>query len=328
MAQTALELGALAAAELTEPSFPFLSCRRAAAAGRAPGLQHVIRHRERLERDAEIFLGGLELVGAERLAVRLRGAGLVRRAEADGGAAGDQRRLVGFLRAGDRSGDGGLVMAVDLFGGPARGLEALHLVDGIGDRGRAVDRDAVVVVEHDQLAELPVPGHRDRFLRHAFHQVAVGGEHIGVVVDDLLAELGGQHLLGERHADRGRDALAERTGGGLDALGVEVLGMARGQAAELAELLELIQRHVGIAGQIQQRIEQHRAVAGREHEAVAVGPVGGSGVEFQELREQHRGDVGGAHRQAGMARFRLLDSVHREATDRIGHAVVIDLRHV
>ena len=102
--------------------------------------------------------------------------------------------------------------------------------------------------------------------------------------------------LGERHADRGRDALAERTGGGLDALGVEVLGMARGQAAELAELLELIQRHAGIAGQIQQRIEQHRAVAGREHEAVAVGPVGDCGVEFQELREQHRGDVGGAHR--------------------------------
>ncbi|MGY3362227.1 hypothetical protein ACVWZK_008890 [Bradyrhizobium sp. GM0.4] len=94
MAQATLELGALAAAEFTEPCFPFLSCRRAAAAGRAPGLEHVVGHRERLQRNAEIFLGGLELVGAERFAVHLVGAGLMRGAEADGGAAGDQRRLV------------------------------------------------------------------------------------------------------------------------------------------------------------------------------------------------------------------------------------------
>src|SRR6185369_6402111 len=105
MTQTALELGALAAAELTEPSLPFLPCGRAAAAGCAPGLQHVVGHRERLERDAEIFLGGLELLGAERFAMHLRGAGLVRRAEADGGAARDQGRLVRLLRAGDRCGD-------------------------------------------------------------------------------------------------------------------------------------------------------------------------------------------------------------------------------
>ena len=151
-------------------------------------------------------------------------------------------------------------MPVDQFGGPAGGLEALHLVDRIGDRGRAVDRDAVVVVQHDHLVELPVPGHRDRFLRHAFHQVAVGGEHIGVVADHLLAELRGQHLFRQRHADRGRDALAERAGGGLDALGVEVLGVTRRQRSELAEMLDLVERHVLVAGEIQQGIEQHRAV--------------------------------------------------------------------
>ena len=146
-------------------------------------------------------------------------------------------------------------------------------------------------------------------------------------LDDLLAEFGGQHLLRQRHADRGRDALAERAGRGLDALGVEVLGMARRQRSELAEVLDLVERHVLVAGEIQQRIEQHRAVAGRQHEAVAVRPVRIGGVEFQELREQHGGDVGGAHRQAGMAGFRLLDGVHGEATDRIGHTGMIDLRH-
>ena len=80
------------------------------------------------------------------------------------------------------------------------------------------------------LLSFQCPAMRDRFLRDAFHQVAVGGEHIGVMVDDLLAELGGQHLLRQRHADRGGDALAERAGGGLDALGVEVLGMTRASA--------------------------------------------------------------------------------------------------
>ena len=41
----------------------------------------------------------------------------------------------------------------------------------------------------------------------------------------------------------------------------------------------------------------------------------------------HVCDVGRAHRQAGMAGIRLLDGVHREAPDRIGHTGVIDLRH-
>ena len=170
-------------------------------------------------------------------------------------------------------------------------------------------------------------GQRDRFLRDAFHQVAVGGEHIGVVVDDLLAELCGEHLLGERHADRGRNALAERAGGGLDALGVEVLRVSRRQRSELAETLDLVERHVLVAGKVQQRIEQHRAMAGREDETVAIGPCRVGGIEFQKFGEQNGRDVGGAHRQAGMAGIRLLDGVHGKATDRIGHTGVIDLRH-
>ena len=57
------------------------------------------------------------------------------------------------------------------------------------------------------------------------------------------------------------EALAQRPGGGLDPGGVAVFRMAGGAAAELAEALDLIQRHVGIAGEIEQGIEQHRAVA-------------------------------------------------------------------
>ena len=67
------------------------------------------------------------------------------------------------------------------------------------------------------LLSLQMAGERDRLLADAFHQVAVGGEHVGAMIDDVLAELGGEMPLGDRHADRVGEALAERAGGGLDA---------------------------------------------------------------------------------------------------------------
>ena len=83
-------------------------------------------------------------------------------------------------------------MAVDARRRPAGGLEARHLVDGVGERSGAVDGDVVVVEQHDQLVELQMAGERDRLLGDAFHQVAVGGEHIGVVVDQIVAEFARQ----------------------------------------------------------------------------------------------------------------------------------------
>ncbi len=74
---------------------------------------------------------------------------------------------------------------------------------------------------------------------------------------------------------------------------------------------------------MEQRVDQHRAVAGRQHEAVAVGPGRIGRIEFQEAREQHGRDVGRAHRQAGMAGFRLLDRIHGERADGVRHAVVL-----
>ena len=227
-----------------------------------------------------------------------------------------------FFAASMRRGDRRRIVAVDALCRPAGGLEALHLIDGIGERKRAVDRDAVVVEQHDELVQLQVPGKRDRLLADAFHQVAVGGEHVGVVIDDVAAEERRQVAFGDRHADRIGEPLAERPGGGLDAGRVAVFGMAGRERAELAEALDLVDRHLLVAGEIEQRVEQHRAVAGGEHEAVAVGPGRIGRVEFQEVREQHGGDVGRAHRQAGMAGLRLLDRIHGERADGVRHAVV------
>ena len=102
-----------------------------------------------------------------------------------------------------------------------------------------------------------------------------------------------------------------------------IFRVARGLRAQLAEVLDLVQRHVLVAQEIQQRIQQHGAVAGGEDEAVAVGPVRIGGVEFQELGEQHGGDVGGTHGQAGMAGIGFLDGIHAEGADGIGHGACL-----
>ena len=81
-------------------------------------------------------------------------------------------------------------------------------------------------------------------------------------------------------------------------------------------------RHLGVAGEIKQRVEQHRAVPGGEHEAVAVGPVGVGGIELQEAGEQHGGHVGHAHGHAGMAGIGLLHRVHGQRADGVGHVLV------
>ena len=73
-----------------------------------------------------------------------------------------------------------------------------------------------------------------------------------------------------------------------------------------------------IAGQVQQRVQQHRAVAVRDHEAVAVRPLRIAGIVAQVVAPQDFGDVGHAHRHAGMAGVGFLDGIHREGADGIG----------
>jgi hypothetical protein len=107
----------------------------------------------------------------------------------------------------------------------------------------------------------------------AFHQAAVAGEHVGLVVDQPVAEARCQVALGNRHADGVGDALTQRTGGGFDAGGVAVFRVTCGARTDLAEVLQLLDGHVLVAEQVQQRVKQHGAVTGRQDEPVAVRPV-------------------------------------------------------
>ena len=287
---------------------------------RPPGGAHVFRHGEGRQVPIEGLARAGDLVRSQRGAMRAGGARLVGRAVADDGAAGDQRRAVVRLSRLDGGGDRVGVVAVDGVGVPAIGGEPRRHVVAQGERGRAVDRDGVVVEQHDQLAEAEMAGQRGGFVADPLHQVAVRGNRVGPVIDRRVAEAGGQHAFGERHADRRGDALAERAGRRLDPRRVAVFRVAGGAAAELAEPADLIHRHVGIAGQVEERIEQHRAVAGGQDEAVAVGPARRGRVEFQIAREQHRGRVGHPHRHARMAGLGRFHRVHGERADRVGHA--------
>ena len=160
----------------------------------------------------------------------------------------------------------------------------------------------------------------------AFHEAAVAGDHIGVVVDDIGPVAGGQHAFGERHADAVGDALSERAGRGFDAGCVAVFGMTGGLGAELAEVPQLLDRHAGIPGEIEERIEQHRAVAGRQDEAIAVGPLWIGRIEAQMLGEEDGCHIGHAHGHAWVARIRFLHRVHRQHADGVRHVAGADRR--
>ena len=230
-------------------------------------------------------------------------------------------RRVGF-RLGDRVVDGIDVVAVDRPDHlPAVRTETRRAVVGEPALYMAVDRDAVVVVQRDQLAELPGTGQRGCLMRNAFHQAAVAEEHVGVMVYDrgtCPVELGREQFFRECHADCVGESLPERAGGRLDARCHIDLGMARRLRMQLAEVLQFVERQV-VAGQVQQRVLQHRAMTVRQHEAVAIGPVRVGRVVLEVPSPQRNRDLRHPHRHPRMTRFRLLDRVGGKEADRIGH---------
>ncbi len=273
-------------------------------------------------RPAERRARGRHFLLAERGAVHVFGPALVGRALADDRLAAQQRRPVGDrLRRLERGIDRLHVMAVDVRDDvPAVRREALRRVVGEPALHVAVDRDAVVVVERDELAEPPRAGERAGLVRNAFHQAAVAQEHVRVVIDDRVArrvEFVGEQRFGQRQAHGIGEPLAQRPGGGFDAGCCAGLGMPGRLRMQLPEVAQLRHRQV-VTRQVQQRVLQHRAVAVRQHEAVAIRPVRVGRVVAQVPVPQRDGNVRHSHRHAGMARFRRFDGIHRERADCVG----------
>ena len=195
-------------------------------------------------------LGLAHLLLAERLAVGGGGVHLVRRAVADVAVDDDQgRALLLALELLEGGGDQlGVVGVADPGDVPAVAHEAGGDVVAVGEVGLAVDRDVVVVVDPAEVVELEVAGERGGFAGDALHQAAVAGDRVDVEVEELGGVVAGAlPLRGDRHPDRGGDALAERAGGRLDARGPAVLGVAGSARVELAEAFDVVERDGGVA---------------------------------------------------------------------------------
>ena len=178
---------------------------------------------------------------------------------------------------------------------------------------------AVVVVERDELAQAERAGERTRFVRDTLHQAAVTQEYVRVMIDDRMArliEFAREQRFGERHADRVGEPLTERARRRFDAGRDADLRMSGRLRMQLAEVAELADRQV-VAGQMQQRVLQHRAVAVRKYETIAIRPMRIGGVVAQVPVPQRDRDLGHAHRHARMSRLGRLDCVHRQSAYRI-----------
>ena len=141
-----------------------------------------------------------------------------------------------------------------------------------------------------------------------------------MVVDDSVAiavELGSEGFLCQRHPDGVGDALPQRPGRGLDAGGIAIFRVARRLAVELAELFQIFNGKF-VPGEMQEGIDQHRAVPVGQHEPVAIGPVRIRRVMSHQAVPEHLCDIRHPHRRTGVTRFRCLDGIHSEGTNGVG----------
>ena len=294
---------------------------RPTAIGQRPGVgDDVVGDLEAAIRvETENLLGGRNLLGAESRAVNPAGVHLGRGRVADDGAHRDERGLVGdLLRRFDRFLDADDVLAalndLDM---PAVCLIARRSVLGERDIGVVFDGDLVVVPEDDQVAQLLSPGQRARLAGDALLHVAVGGDHIDVVIEGAGAgrgvgiEQAALEASGHCHADRRGQPLTERAGGDLHAPGVSELRMPGGLGVPGAQRLDVGQFQAESA-QVQLYVEGEAAVAAGQDETVATQPPGVAGVVPHDSLEQGVGQRCQAHRGAGVAVADLLNGIGRQ----------------
>ena len=200
------------------------------------------------------------------------------------------------------------------------GGEILLRVLALGDVRHGVERHVVGIINEDEVVEAGVTGEGDGLLGDTFLEAAVAIDAEDVLVENRVlrrVEAGGGAFSGERVTDGIADSLTERAGGGLDARRFMELGMPRRDRMQRAEFLHIVTGN-RVAGEVQPAVEEHRAMAGGEHETVAVQPLGRIRVKAHGFAEQHRADLGTAKREAEVAGVTGVDGIHGEATGFIG----------
>ena len=261
--------------------------------------------------------------------VHLGGRGI-----ADDRAHRDERRLVGDLLGFlDRLLDPDDVLAaLDDLNVPAISLVAGRGVLGERDVGVVLDRDLVVVPEHDQVAQLLGARNRRRLGGDALFHVAVGGDHVDVVVERAGARGGvgvEQPALvarRHRHPDRRGQALAQWTGGDLHALGVPELRVARRLRTPGAQRLDIGELQAEPT-EIQLQVQSQAAVPAGQDEPVPAQPVGVARVMPHHSLEERVRQGSQAHRGTRVPVADLLDRVGGQDSHGVD-GLRIDLRPI
>ena len=253
--------------------------------------------------EAEIHLRGGKFFLRQRRTMRRFAAFHIRSAFADGRLADDDRRFA-LRDTGHFDGGADLLhaLAVDFDDVPAVGRETSADVFRQSDLRGAFDADAVVIIEENQIVQFQMAGKSAGFMGGAFHDAAVAADHIDLLVEQAVARAdGGLELLhADRHTDGGGETGSQRASRHFDAFRVAIFRMAWALAAPLTERLQIIDRQTEVE-QMQQRIDQHGAVARGEDETVAADPLRIIGIEAEEFAPQRERVVRAAHRHARMA---------------------------
>jgi hypothetical protein len=195
------------------------------------------------------------------------------------------------------------------------------------DVGVVLDGDLVVVVEHDEVAELLGACQRRRFRRHSFLHVTVGGEHVDVVVERAAARGGvgiEQAALitrGHRHSDRRGQALTQRARGDFHAGGVAKLRVPRGLRTPGAQSFDVGELQPE-SPEVKLDVQRQAAVPARQHETVAAEPMRIAWVVAHHPLKQRVRQGSQAHRRAGMTVADLLHGVGGQYPDGVDSARV------
>jgi len=94
----------------------------------------------------------------------------------------------------------------------------------------------VIIVDHNEVAQLQVTGHGGGLGGDTLHGAAITEEGVGVVVNEIkagLVEDTSSVSLGNSQTDGIGETLAKRTSGDLNAGGVMSLGVTGGDAVDL-----------------------------------------------------------------------------------------------
>ena len=163
-----------------------------------------------------------------------------------------------------------------------------------------------------------------RFGGDAFHHVAVGHNRIRKMIDNRMfgtIVARGKIRFGNRHADAIRKTLTERTRRHIHTRRESVFGMPGRERIPLTKIFDFLQRQI-ITRQMQQGIQQHRAMSTGQNKTVTVKPFWIRGIVFEKTRPQHIRHRRRAERQTGMSAVGFLNRIHRKRADGVDGQLV------